>query len=80
MASMKANHSSSVRWDVSAMKFVRPRHRSGLQQQNSGQSLGGLLEQQRQQSGNLFAHMAAINNHVDRTLLEQELGALKTLG
>src|SRR5690606_25419529 len=46
----------------------------------SGKRFGRLLLQEREQRGDLVAHVAAIDDHVDRALLEQELGALEALG
>ena len=41
--------------------------------------VGGLSLQQRQQRVQLVAHLAAVDDHVDGALLEQELGALEAL-
>src|SRR5262249_39930987 len=40
----------------------------------------GQLQQQSQERGDLVAHLAAIDDHVDRTVIEQELTALEALG
>ncbi|OMP13937.1 hypothetical protein COLO4_00590 [Corchorus olitorius] len=42
-----------------------------------GQCVGRLLLQERQKLGDLAAHVAAIDDHVDGTFLQQELGALE---
>ena len=44
----------------------------------SGNRLG--LKQQREQVSKLVAHFAPVDDHVDRAMLEQELGTLKPFG
>src|SRR5215469_3395948 len=38
------------------------------------------LQQQPQERGDLVAHLTAVDDHVDRTVIEQELAALEALG
>src|SRR6478735_2488470 len=60
------------------LKRPGPANRTGpAKRLLSGQDVGRLVLQQRQQPGDFLAHLAAVDNHVHGALLHQEFGALE---
>src|SRR5690554_5004162 len=71
----------SVSSQASQSSSERPR-RSGVTIAASfaGSARRGPVEQLREQRRDLIARLPPVDDHVDRALLEQELGALETFG